>query len=63
MSEIGLLKGVSVFDGEFRFNLRAQNLMVRDACSLNLQSETGNPPEGWESEGQIINNITRNLFF
>ncbi len=21
----------------------------------NPQSETGNPPEGWESEGQIIN--------
>jgi len=21
----------------------------------NQQSETGNPPEGWESEGQIIN--------
>ena len=23
----------------------------------NLQSETGNPPEGWESEGQIRNPV------
>ena len=29
--------------------------MVMNSCSLNLQSETGNPPEGWESEGQITN--------
>ncbi len=44
-----LLTGVRVFDGDFRFNLRAQNLVVRNACSLNLQST-------------IINNIARKFF-
>jgi hypothetical protein len=45
MNEIELLKGVLAFDGDFifenadlRFNLRAQRLMVKIACSLNLQS-------------------------
>jgi len=37
-------------------DLRAQNLGGRNACTsiCNLNSETGNPPEGWESEGQIL---------
>ena len=45
MSEVELLKGVSAFDGDFRlqnadcrFNLRAQNSVARNACSLNLKS-------------------------
>ncbi len=35
-------------------------LLILSPCSMpyvfsNPQSETGNPPEGWESEGQIRN--------
>jgi hypothetical protein len=29
---------------------------------FNLQSETGNPPEGWESAGQIYNLESAILF-
>jgi hypothetical protein len=30
-------------------------LLTSDSSPLSPQSETGNPPEGWESEGQIRN--------
>ena len=42
-------------------NLNTETLVIGISdCGLrtsifNLHSETGNPPEGWESEGQIYN--------
>ncbi len=41
-----------------RLQIEAARIALGKALSskiYNLQSETGNPPEGWESAGQIIN--------
>ena len=39
----------------FRFQLLCFFFLTPDPRHPNLHSETGNPPEGWESAGQIKN--------